>query len=525
MLIPVLLMLQAQVPLQENLGRLHHSISTTVPLAQRYFDQGLLLAYGFNHDEAIGSFREAARLDPKCAMCYWGVAFALGPNINSPMDPAANAPALDAVREARARAQYATPQERGYIEAIAARYSADTTRPRAARDSAYASAMRDVSRRFPDDFDAGTLLADAMMNLSPWNYWQPDGTGRPGTNEIVSTLEKILQRDSTHIGACHFYIHAVEASFQPERALPCAERLPGLAPGAGHLVHMPAHIYMRVGRYRDAVIANEHAAHTDEVFIERRHPTGAYNFYYAHNLHFLWAAAQMEGRSAEALTAARSLGKAVPLDAYRQGPVFEFVLPTTYFALVRFGKWDAVLAEPALPADLTYSRAIWHYARGRAFAAKRQLDQARAELDSLTTIRNAIKDRPLGFQTAGTLLGVAQHTLMGVIAAQRGDTNGAVSHLQQAIQVEDGLTYDEPPPWYYPVRHTLGALLLAARRAPDAEAVYRDDLKRNPENGWSLFGLARALNDQGKKQEADRVSQRFRTAWERADVTLATTQF
>jgi tetratricopeptide (TPR) repeat protein len=257
------------------------------------------------------------------------------------MDPAANGPALDALREARARLSYAAPWQRAYIEALAARYSPDTTKSRASLDSAYASAMRDLSHRFPDDADAGTLYVDALMNLAPWNYWQADGAPRPGTAQIVSTLEQILQHNPHHIGACHFYIHAVEASLQPERAIPCAERLPGLAPGAGHLVHMPAHIYMRVGRYQDAVTANEHAAHTDEMFIERRHPTGTYNFYYAHNLHFLWSAAQMEGRSAVALEAARNLERSVPLDALRQAPVFEFVLPTPIFALVRFGKWDA----------------------------------------------------------------------------------------------------------------------------------------------------------------------------------------
>lgn len=524
MLIPLLLVLQAQVPLQENLGRLHHPISTTVPLAQRYFDQGLLLTYGFNHEEAINSFKEAARLDPKCAICYWGVAVALGPNINSPMNPAANAPALAAVRDARARAQSASPQERGYIEAVALRYSADTTKTRASLDSAYATAMRELSRRYPDDPDAGTLYADAMMNLSPWNYWQPDGSARPGTSQIISTLEGIMRRDSTHIGACHFYIHAVEASFQPERALPCAERLPGLAPGAGHLVHMPAHIYMRVGRYRDAVIANEHAAHTDEVFLERRHPAGAYNFYYFHNLHFLWSASQMEGRSAEALSAARNLVKSLPLDEMRKAPMFEYVIPTTFFALTRFGKWDEILQEPSLPPDFHFTRAIWHYARGRAFAAKHQADKAAAELDSVTAIRNAIKDVPLGFQTAGNLLGVAMYTLMGDVAAERGDTNAAVGHLKQAIQIEDGLIYDEPPPWYYPVRHSLGALLLAARRAPEAEAVYRDDLKRNPENGWSLFGLSQALLAQGKKDEAASVIKRFKAAWARADVVLVSTK-
>jgi len=526
----VLLAVQAQAvaphtPLIENLGKLHHPISTSVPLAQRYFDQGLLLTYGFNHEEAINSFREAARLDSTCAICYWGVAFALGPNINIPMDPSVTARALEAVRAARARSSHASPLERAYIEAVAVRYSSDTARSRAALDSAYAAAAGDLWRRFPTDDDAGALYADALMNLAPWNYWQADGTARPGTQTIVATLEQVLRRNPNHIGACHFYIHAVEASFEPQRALPCAERLPGLAPGAGHLVHMPAHIYMRVGRYADAVTANEHAAHTDETFIERRHPTGPYSFYYAHNLHFLWAATQMEGRSAESLRAARALAKSVPPELIRQVPPFEYLVSTPLLALVQFGKWDDVLREPEPPEGLRYSRAIRHYARGRAFAARKQVDQAAAELDSVTTIRVAIKDATLGFQTAGSLLGVAAHALRGEIAAQRSDTGVAVRELEEAVRLQDALIYDEPPAWYYPVRQSLGAVLLTAGRASDAEAVYREDLKRNPENGWSLFGLAQALRAQGKTTDATGVDERFRRAWARADVVLTASEF
>jgi tetratricopeptide (TPR) repeat protein len=514
-----------RTPLIDNLGTLHHPISTTVPLAQRYFDQGLLLTYGFNHEEAINSFREAARLDPDCAICYWGVAFALGPNINIPMNPSVNAQALDAIRDARARLSHASPTERAYVEAVAVRYSADTTRPRAALDSAYAAAARDLWHRFPNDDDAGALYADALMNLSPWNYWQPDGAPRPGTETIVATLEQVLKRNPNHIGACHFYIHTVEASLEPQRALPCAERLPSLAPGAGHLVHMPAHIYMRVGRYADAVTANVHAALTDETFIERRHPTGPYPVYYSHNLHFLWAATQMEGRSAESLRAARDLAKSLPLEMIRQAPMFEYLVPTPLLALVQFGRWDDVLSEPQPPEDLRYSRAIWHYARGRAFATRKQLDRAADELDSVTTIRVAIKDEPLGFQTAGNLLGVAAHALRGEIGAQRGDVNMAVREFEEAVRLQDALVYDEPPPWYYPVRQSLGAVLLAAERVPEAEAVYREDLRRNPENGWSLFGLAQALRIQGKTAEAAEVDERFHRAWARADVVLTASQF
>ena len=528
-LLAVLPALQApsdSVPLYTNLGTHHHAITTGVPLAQQYFDQGLRLAYGFNHEEAINSFRTAARLDPDCAMCYWGIAFALGPNINLPMDSSANAPALAAVREARARLAHASEPERAYIAAIAQRYSEDPGRSRASLDTAYANAMRELRRRYPRDDDAATLFADAAMNLAPWNYWTADGQPRPGTADLLATLELVLRRDPDHPGACHYYIHAVEASFQPERAVPCAERLPSLMPGAGHLVHMPAHVYMRVGRYGDAVHANEHAAHADEAFFERRPAVGFYQFYYVHNLHFLWAAAQMSGQSEAAVRAAGQVAQTATPDVIRQAPPFEFVFPTPLLALVRFGKWEDILREPAPPADLRYSRGIWHYARGRAFTANGRLEEAAREADSLAAILAATPaDQVLGFNTAANLLGVAVHTLAGEMAAKRGDADNAVRELEEAVRSEDGLAYDEPPPWYYPVRQSLGAVLLTAGRAPEAETVYREDLKRNPENGWSLFGLARALHAQGKHTAAAQVDARFKKAWQGADVTLVASRF
>jgi len=515
------------VPLYDDLGTLHRPITTAVPLAQRYFDQGLRLVYGFNHEEAINSFQEAARLDPDCAMCYWGIALALGPNINLAMDTAQVRPAWDAMQAARTRAPHADERDRAFVAALTARYAESPKASRVGLDSAYAGAMRDLTRRFPDDPDATVLYADAIMNLAPWNYWTPELAPRPGTTEIVATLERVQRAYPGHPGACHFYIHAVEASGEPQRAVPCAERLPGLMPGAGHIVHMPAHVYMRVGRYADAVRANEHAAHTDAAFFERRpaNAEGFYSFYYAHNLHFLWAAAQMEGRSAEALRAAAQLEKTVPLQMVRQMPFVEFVVPARLFGLTRFGRWEEILREPAPPADLKYTRAIWHYARGRALAARGRLDEAAAQRDSVVALRQAVADQPLGLNTGGNLLGVAAYGLAGEIAARRGDVDRAVRELSEAITLQDALVYDEPPPWYYPVRQSLGAVLLAAGRATEADRVYREDLRRNPENGWSLYGLAQALQARHKTGEAAAVEARFRRSWVRADVTLRPSSF
>lgn len=514
------------VPLYANLGRLHHAITTKVPRAQQYFDQGMILAYGFNHEEAINSFRHAARLDPDCAMCYWGVAFALGPNINLPMDTSAVRPAWEAIQAALQRAPRASETDRAYIAALARRYSTALGTDRARLDSSYATAARELAATYPDDADAQTLFADALMNLAPWNYWE-NGKPRPGTETVVSTLERGLATHTDHMGLCHFYIHAVEASFQPERAVRCAEGLARQAPGAGHLVHMPAHIYMRVGRYADAVETNEHASHTDESFFSERHPAGFYVIYWAHNLHFLWSAAQMEGRSAVAIQAARDLvTKAFPPEMAAQIPPLEYLSPTVYLALVRFGRWQEILREPAPPPALQYARGIWHFAHGRALTATGQRGVATADLDSLKGIlARTPADQMQGFQKATDLLSVAVHALSGELSAQQGDVAAATQHLGEAIRVEDRLAYDEPPPWFLPVRHSLGAVLLAAKRPAEAEQVYRDDLQRNPENGWSLFGLAQALRAQGKATEAAAVDARFQKAWGRADVRLTASRF
>ena len=494
--------------------------------AHPFVDQGLRLTYAFNHAEAIRAYREAARIDPDCSMCYWGIALAYGPNINLPMDSAGGAAAYQAIQQAVRLRDHASEAERAYIDALARRYGPPTA-DRAARDSAYAAAMGDVARRYPEDADAATLYGDAMMNLRPWNYWTSDGRPQPGTADIVAALEHAIARDSTNPGACHLYIHAVESSPDPSRAVPCAERLASLMPGAGHLVHMPAHIYMVLGRYADAITANEHAVHTDEVYLGGQRPQSFYPMmYYPHNIHFLSVASSFDGKSAEAIRSARQLVTKVPLEALRDAPPLEMFLPIPLLALVRFGRWEEILAEPAPDSSLLYWRGIRHYARGVAFAATNRPAEAAGEYDSLAALAGSMPpDAMVGINASRTVLTLAQHALAGELASRRGRTAEAVRHFEEALRIEDGLTYDEPPAWPNPVRQSLGAVLLEARRAADAERVYREDLRRHPENGWSLFGLKASLSAQGKTAAADSVDQRFRRAWARADVTLTASRF
>jgi tetratricopeptide (TPR) repeat protein len=372
------------VPLYINLGSHHKLISTQVAATQQYFDQGLRFIYGFNHAEAIRSFTRAAELDPTCAMCYWGIALAYGPNVNAPMDSASGVAAYAAAQKAMTLRSHATEPERAYIEAVAQRYEAVPPTNRARLDTAFSHAMKRVANTYPDDLDAATLYAESLMDLRPWNYWQPDGTPYPGTNEIVRQLQRVISRNPNHPGACHYYIHAVEA-VNPEAAVPCAERLPRLMPGEGHMVHMPAHIYIRVGRWNDAVQANQHAIHNDEVFIEGQHPTGVYPLaYYPHNIHFLAFASTMAGRSMQAIEASTALTSKVNLDAARQIGMLQEMLPYRALTLTTFGKWDEVLAEPLPPADLGFSYAMAQYARGVAQAAKGRWAEAQAALDTVT---------------------------------------------------------------------------------------------------------------------------------------------
>ena len=517
-----------KVPLFDNLGTHHHTVTTKSPSAQRYFDQGLRLVYAFNHDEAVRAFKEAARLDPHCAMAYWGIGLALGPNYNLLLDEERNKAAYAATQKAIKLAPKVSAPERAYIAALAKRYSLAPDADRKALDLAYADAMREVARSYPDDTDAATLFAEAMMDLRPWALWTLDGQPQPGTLEIVATLEEVLKKDPMHPGANHYYIHAIEASRQPERGLVAAERLHGLVPGAGHLVHMPSHIYMRTGRYADAAEANVQAIKVDEAYIATVKPAGVYPMmYYPHNIHFLWAAASMEGCSADAIRAGREVTKGVSPEMVKEMGMIEYFVPTALFALARFGTWSDILNEPAPPPDQPYATGIWHYARGLAFTAIGQLDEATTEQQAVAAAATAMPpDRIIGDNTpAAALLHIAADTLAGEIAARRGQTDDAVKHLQEAMRAQDALPYSEPPPWYYPARQSLGAVLLAAGRPAEAEAVYREDLERNPENGWSLFGLAQALHARKADAEAAEIDTRYRKAWERADVTLTASRF
>ena len=508
------------VPLYTDLGNHHRTITTRVPDAQRYFDQGLRLVFGFNHGEAIRAFTEAARLDANCAMCYWGIAYALGPHVNAGMDSASGVAAYAAAQRASSLARHASVAERAYIGAVAKRYARVPSANRAGLDSAYATAMCDVSRRYADDLDAAALCAEAMMDLRPWNYWkQPSGEPYPGTPEIVSRLEGVLQRNPDHPGACHYYIHAVEA-VQPDKAVPCAERLARLMPGVGHMVHMPAHIYIRVGRYNEAVQSNIHAVHTDEMYIEGQKPQGVYPIgYYPHNVHFLSFAATMAGRSAQALDAARTLGTKANLDVARVVPMVQAFVPFLYLTLVNFGRWDEVLQQPLPPTDLKYASSMAHYARGVAFAATDRPADAARELDAVKQAAAAASPDDKA------VMDIAMHALMAEIAQRGGRLDEAAAHFKAALAIEDGILYFEPPTWYYPIRHSLGAVLLKAGHSADAEALYREDLKRFPENGWALFGLMQALRAQGKGVEALAVDARFREAWKDADVTLTASRF
>jgi tetratricopeptide (TPR) repeat protein len=521
------LVAQGRPQLYDNLGVLHHPISTSSESAQRYFDQGLRLVYAFNHEEAIRSFEEAAKLDPSAPMPYWGIALALGPNINAPMSKDDARRAVGAIKQAQARLSTATAAERAYIEASAKRYLGSPRTSRAALDKAYADAMRSVWKSFSDDADAGVLFAEAMMDLRPWDFWTAEGTPKPGTQEIVSTLEAVLEKQPDHPGACHYYIHAVEASREPQRALACADRLPGLMPGAGHLVHMPAHIYARVGMYHQSSERNAEAAHADERYLAGAHLTGDYaDGYYSHNLHFLWSSLMMEGRSAEALKAATSLVSTITDEEAKANRSKEAYLTTKLFTGIRFGQWEDLLREPPPAKGLRLLEGAWRLGRGMALVATGRVPGAEGERQALLTLTKQFRrSRNQQDKLERDLLKIAERLLAGQIAAQRRRHDEAIKTLREATKIEDSLQGAEPPHWALPVRHYLGPVLLLAGRASEAEAEYRADLRRYPENGWGLFGLLQSLKVQRKDADAAEASDRFEKAWAHADVTLAASRF
>lgn len=513
--------------LMEGLTQHHHPVTTASPQAQKYFDQGLTLAYGFNHEEAASSFRRAVELDPECAMCHWGIALVLGPNINAAMEPENHPEIRRALDRALELAPRASAREQAYIQALAERYGEHAAPDRSALDKAYADAMRRVTLRYPEDLDAAVLFAEALMDTTPWDYWTADGEPKPVTREFIDTLERVLKQDPDHIGANHFLIHAVE-KVRPDLGVPAAERLQGLPDGApGHLIHMASHIYIRVGRYADAARVNERAIAADEAYAEKAEVGTLYRVgYMPHNRHFLSAAASFEGRGQVALEATRTIAARVDRELMHQ-PGFgtlQHYLMTPIYTMVRFGRWDEILAEPQPAADLVYPRGVWHFARGMALTRKGRLPEAAAELEALRTL---VADPRLDgvtlwdINSARSLLRIGAEVLAGELAAARGEYEKAIRRLQEGVRLEDALVYDEPPPWNLPVRQCLGAVLLEAGRPREAETVYRQDLDVYPWNGWSLYGLAQSLEAQGKTEEAADVRSRFAKAWERADVQLA----
>jgi tetratricopeptide (TPR) repeat protein len=516
----------AGAPLFDNLGRYTRPVTTQSDMARRYFVQGMVLTYGFNHSEAARSFREAARLDPQCAACWWGAALVMGPNINLPMADSDAAEAYAASRRALALIDNESAVEVALINAVAKRYAEAPGTDRSALDRAYADAMRAVAAQFPDDPDVLALFAESLLDLSPWDYYLPGGKPKDTTVEAVQAIEHAIAQNADHPGALHYYIHALELG-DPDRAMPAADRLWHLVPGAGHLVHMPAHIYIRVGRYHDAVQSNLEATSADKSYIEQCHVQGFYPLaYYPHNWHFVWAGATLEGNRAQALEGAaqtQHVMHGAPTDDPAFGPVLQHMMLAPVFAATRFAQWDAIDALPAPDPKQIYPVAMWHQARGSALAARGDLAGAQRELDE---VRRGLANAELAnlhisaLNTTKQIVGIGERMLTGDIAARRKNYPAAVAALEEALSIEDSLGYNEPEDWQYPVRLLLGAVLLDAGRPVAAEAAYRGDLQKHRENGWALFGLEKALRAQNKAAAADEVQRRFDAAWKYSDVKL-----
>ncbi|MEH6636040.1 MAG: hypothetical protein V7700_10995 [Halioglobus sp.] len=521
---------RAQAPLLDGLGDFNHPITTADPWAQRYFNQGMIMAAGFNHAESIRAFKAAQRLDPQCAMCYWGEALATGPNINvtskgkALMMPGDRESAYAAIQQAIDLSASVTAREQDLINAQAARYNGDATTDRAPLDIAYAQAMRELAAKYPNDDDIQALFAEALMNTMPWDYWLDGTNPKPDTAEVITALETVMARNETHPLAMHLYIHAVEASSDPGRAEGAADTLTSLVPGSGHLVHMPSHIYWRIGRYYDASEANVRAASVDEAYIAQCNAQGFYPaMYYPHNIHFLWASASMEGRSEVAIEAGRKVAANVRLEQIREYPTVEFFQTVPLLSLVRFARWEDILREPQPPAELRFTNAIWHYARAIALTRSGDLAAAQSESDAMQPLMD---NESIWFldgndYPASQILTIADLLVRGEMAQAKEDYPGAIAALSAAVEAQDMLPYTEPPFWYYPTRQSLGHAMLLAKEYADAEAVYRADLARYPRNGWSLFGLTLSLEAQGKTDEAAATRKRFDNIWARADVNLA----
>ena len=515
-------------PLLRELGGDHLTVSTRSGEAQAYFDQGMTLYWGFDHEEARRSFTRASELDPGLAMAYFGLALAVGPHINNPtMDEERDRAAHAALGEANARIASTSPLEHALIDALTARYAWPPPADRRPLDEAYAAALRGVWQAFPGNTEAGALYAEALMDLRPWDLWTKDGKAQPETPEILAVIERVLTLDPLHVGANHLAIHAWEMSPTPEKALPSADRLRKLVPGAAHLVHMPAHIDMRLGHYDEAVRANEAAIVAARARVERTGAGGFYAIYRAHNYHFLVYAAQFDGRYELALDNARALVHELPAEAIAAMPEFlEGFLATPLHVLVRFGKWDAILAEPEPPATQLTTRAFWHYARGLAFSASGRIDEAAAEQQRFESAVAAVPaNYTMGNNATHTVLDIGRAMLAGELAYRRGEHEAAFARLRDAVAQDEALKYDEPWAWFQPPAHALGALLLEQGRAADAEAVYRRDLERHPQNGWALNGLAECQRALGRASEAAATEASFRERWKRADVSIQASCF
>ena len=520
-------------PFYEGLGTHGRAIATSSAAAQRYFDQGLAFLYAFNHDEAIRSFRYARQLDPQCAMAQWGVALANGPHINNPLvTPERAKAAWEALGKARELAAGGNPVERDLIEALRSRYAEPQPEDRKPLDEAYAAAMRKVYQAHAGDADVGALFAEALMDLRPWDLWtapgpSQQGQAQEGTEEIVATLEAVLAKSLNHPLALHLYIHAVEASPNPEKAKPVADRLRDLAPGLGHLVHMPSHIDVRLGHWQESIEANRKAADADRRYRERSAGQDFYRVYMAHNHHMLAYSAMMCGQSKLAITAINEMAGSIPASWLKENAaVADGFAAMPLEVLMRFGRWNEVLAAPEPPEYLPIARALRRAARAIAFAAQDEFEKATAEQWAFQAARkNVAEEDYFGNNTAADLLAIAELLLDGEILARSGQTDAGIAKLRAAAEREDKLRYSEPPDWIHPIRHALGATLLAANRSAEAEQVYREDLVRQPNNGWSLFGLAKSLHLQNKHDEAKQFDSRFQEVWKNADIQITSSCF
>ena len=523
---------KAGAPLFDGMGDHTHPITTNNKYVQRYFDQGLTIDFAFNHAESARSFRAGQTLDPNCAMCFWGEALALGPNINVTsngsviMADQERLAAYEAIQKAVSLKNKVSEKERDFIDALATRYNGDTASPRGPLDLAYAEAMRELSNKYPEDDDAASLFAESLMNTMPWDYWIDADSPKPLTVEAIEILEKVMARNPRHPMALHLYIHAVESSSQPERAEAAADILLDLVPGAGHLVHMPSHIYWRVGRYADASESNIMAAAVDEAYIAACNAQGFYPAaYYPHNIHFLWASSSMEGRSEIAIEAGEKVAKNVRLEMIDQFPGVEFFKTVPMLSLVQFGLWDRVLELDPPAERLEYANAIWHYARSVAYSNKGNIESAQKEREMIESLKdtNDVLHLDSIYYPASMLLEIADSLALGEIAISNNDYQSAIQYFANAVSVQDALPYTEPPFWYYPTRLSLGKAYLLSDQADEAEVVFKENLKRYPRNGWALYGLIQALETQNK--DSSIVQKQFDIIWQNADVELTSSRF